>query len=450
MAKRNRRKCPAQPTMPAPFLQPNAAGIDIGATEIYVAVPPDRDVNPVRCFETFTPDLHALVDWLQTCGIRIVAMESTGVFWIPLFQILEGRGFEVCLVNARHVKNVPGRKTDVLDCQWLQYLHSVGLLHASFRPKQAVCAIRALLRHRDSLIQMSSQHIQHMQKALTQMNLQLHHVISDITGATGLAILDAIVAGQRDPHALAKLRDRRIKASAETVAKSLVGDYQLEHLFTLRQSLSAYRYHQQLIAECDSEIECQLERFETKVEPPTPSKKARTESKKSAAVDLGNQHWRIFGVDLAAVPGINSTTVSVLLAEVGPDWSKFRSASAFASWLGLCPHNEISGGQVLSSKTQKVNNRAATALRLAARSLHHSHSYLGEYYRRMRAKLGAPKAIVAAAHKLARILHHLVTSGQPYEESIFALLEIKSRQRAESRLQAHAKTLGLRLTPIGH
>ena len=388
--------------MTPPILQPDAAGIDIGATEIYVAVPPDRDAEPVRCFESFTPDLIALADWLQACHIRTVAMESTGVFWIPLFQILEERDFEVCLVNARHVKNVPGRKTDVLDCPWLQYLHSVGLLHASFRPQQAVCALRALLRHRDSLVQMSSRHIQHVQKALSPMNVQLHHVISDITGATGLAILDAILGGERNPKTLAKLRDRRIKASAETVAKPLVGDYRPERLFTLGQSLAGYRYCQQLIDDCDREIERQREDFDSKADPP-PRPPQKSSARRQAEENLAHEHWRILGVDLTAVPGISSPTVQVLLAEIGPDWSKFRSASAFASWLGLCPHNEISGGHVLSSKTRKVNNRAATALRLGAQSLHRSHSYLGEYYRRMRAKLGAPKAIVAAAHKLARI-----------------------------------------------
>ena len=256
-----RKKSSSQAQMVPPVIQPDAAGIDIGATEIYVAVPPDRDPEPVRCFATFTSDLHALADWLEHCRVRTIAMESTGVFWIPLFQILEARKLQVCLVNARHAKNVPGRRTDVSDCQWLQYLHSVGLLRASFRPNAAVCAVRALLRHRDSLIEMSSRHIQHMQKALSQMNLQIHHVISDITGATGMAILDAIVSGQRDPYALAKLRDRRIKASEETVIQALIGDYRAEHLFTLRQSLDAYRYQQQLIAECDREIERQLKKL---------------------------------------------------------------------------------------------------------------------------------------------------------------------------------------------
>jgi transposase len=441
-----KRKTNGQGRMTPPVIEPDAAGIDVGATEIYIAVPSDRDAEPVRCFDTFTPDLLALADWLQACRIRTVAMESTGVFWIPLFQILEDRGFEVCLVNARHVKNVPGRKTDVLDCQWLQYLHSVGLLHASFRPRQAVCALRALLRHKDSLVQMSSQHVQHVRKALSQMNVQLHHVISDITGPTGLAILDAILGGERNPEMLAQLRDRRIRASAETVAKSLVGDYRPEHLFTLRQSLAGYRHCQQLIDECDREIERQLGDFESQVEPPEVLQKSTP--RRQAEENLAREHWRIFGVELTAIPGISSPTVQVLLAEVGPDWSKFRSASAFASWLALCPHSEISGGQVLSSKTRKVNNRAAVALRLGAQSLHHSHSYLGEYYRRMRAKLGAPKAIVAAAYKLARILYHLITTRQPYQESVFAELEAKFRQRAQARLEAQARALGFRLAPV--
>src|ERR1700681_1184687 len=249
-------------------LNPNAAGVDVGATEIYIAVPPDRDEQPVRHFATFTEDLQAAAAWLKSCHIETVAMESTGVYWIPLFQILEEQGFTVFLVNARYVKNVPGRKSDVSDCQWLQYLHSVGLLRGSFRPEQAVCSVRSILRHRDSLVQMGSSHVQHMQKALDQMNLQLHHVISDITGMTGVAILEAILAGERNPHTLATLRDRRIKASADTIAKSLVGDYRHEHLFTLRQSLVAFRHYQELIGECDIEIAQYLEAFESKVDPP--------------------------------------------------------------------------------------------------------------------------------------------------------------------------------------
>src|SRR5438094_5387923 len=262
MAKKKRKYRKLERSLPV--MRPNAGGIDIGATEIFVAVPADRDTESVRSFPTFTQDLHALADWLQQCRVDTVAMESTGVYWIPLFQILESRGFQVCLVNAQHVRHVPGRKSDVLDCQWLQYLHSVGLLKASFRPEQDVCAVRSLLRHRDSLVQMASVHVQHMHKALDQMNLQIHHVISDITGVTGLAIVDAIVAGKTNPKELAKLRDSRIKASIETVTKSLVGDYRREHIFTLKQSLTAYRYYQQLIADCDQEIQQRIESFHPK------------------------------------------------------------------------------------------------------------------------------------------------------------------------------------------
>jgi transposase len=250
-----------------PILNPDAAGVDIGATEIYVAVPADRDPEPIRMFGTFTQDLNQLADWLQQCGVRTVAMESTGVYWIPLLQTLEARGLEVYLVNAKHVKNVPGRRTDVSDCQWLQYLHSVGLLRASFRPTPDLCAIRSLLRHRDSLVEMATSHVQHMQKALDQMNLQIHHVISDITGTTGLAIMDAILGGQRDAQALAALRDPRIRASQDTIAKSLVGDYRHEHLFTLRQSVDLYREYQRRIAACEEEMQRLMKGLETKADP---------------------------------------------------------------------------------------------------------------------------------------------------------------------------------------
>src|SRR5437660_5551857 len=264
----SRKRVPKKKNAVVPILNPDAAGIDIGASEIYVAVPADRDPEPVRMFLTFTADLRSLADWLQQCRVRTVAMESTGVYWIPLFQILEERGFEVYLVNARHVKNVPGRRTDVSDCQWLQFLHSVGLLRASYRPEQEVCEVRSLRRHRESLVQMAATHVNHMQKALDQMNLQLHHVISDITGQTGLVIVTAIMGGERNPQVLAKLRHERIKASEEVIAKSLVGDYRPEHLFTLRQSLMAYRSYQKLIEDCECEIRRGLEQFHPPDSPP--------------------------------------------------------------------------------------------------------------------------------------------------------------------------------------
>jgi len=433
-------------------LSPNAAGVDIGAREIFVSVPPDRDPEPVRSYATFTEDLHRLADWLKSCGIETVAMESTGVYWIPLFQILEARGFEVCLVNARYYQNVPGRRTDVSDCQWLQYLHSVGLLRASFRPEQQVCVLRSLLRHRQNLIETASQQVLRMQKALDQMNLQIHHVISDVTGLTGLSILDAILAGERDPAVLAKLKDPRVKASDETIVQSLVGDYRPEHLFTLRQSLAAYRYFQQLIAECDRAIEKHLDQFAAKVDVnarplSSPKLRRRKPYRNEPNFDLRQHLYRILGVDLTAVPGMNILTAHTLLAEVGPDLSKFRSASAFASWLGLCPDNDISGGKVLSVRTRKVTSRAALAFRIAAQALFKSKSWLGNFFRRMRARLGATKAITAAAHKLARIVYHLLTTRQPYDETVFAKHEQASRVRTEARLRVQAKVLGLQLVP---
>lgn len=436
-----------------PVLNPDAAGIDIGATEIYVAVPADRDTEPVRMFATFTQDLNELADWLQQCRIRTVAMESTGVYWIPLMQILEVRGLEVYLVNAKHVRNVPGRRTDVSDCQWLQYLHSVGLLRASFRPAQDICAIRSLVRHRASLVDMASCHVQHMQKALDQMNLQLHHVISDITGTTGLAILDAILAGNRDVNALAALRDPRIRARQETIAKSLVGDYRREHLFTLGQSVGLYRDYQRQIAACEEEMQVLMKSLETKADPTAPLPAAKDSIKKckvmppARAMALHEEAYRILGVDLTTIPGISVLHVQCILAELGGDVSKFRSAGAFSSWMGLCPDNDISGGKVLWSGTRKVKNRIAVALRMAAQSLQENESALGVFYRRMRAKLGAPKAITATAHKLARIIFHMLNTRAPYDDSVFAKAEQKHLQRMENRLRIQAQALGYTLLP---
>jgi transposase len=434
-----------------PVLRPDAAGIDIGATEIFVAVPPDRAEENVRSFPTFTQDLYALADWLKLCAVQTVAMESTGVYWIPLFQILEERGFDVYLVNARHVKNVPGRRTEVSDCQWLQFLHSVGLLRASYRPEQEVCAIRSLLRHRESLVQMAATPVNHMQKALDQMNLQVHHVISDIMGQTGLAIVDAILGGERNPQALAKLRHERIKASEEVIAKSLVGDYRPEHLFTLRQSLTAYRSYQDLIAECEREIRQALQQFHPPSSPPAANgdlETSTTSKTQSSDGILRAELRQAFGVDLTQIPGIRTGIAQTLFGEIGPDFRKFRSASAFASWMGLCPDNEISGGRVLWVGTRKVNCRAATALRMAAQSLHHSKSALGDFYRRMRAKLGAPKAITAAAHKLARIIFHLVTTHREFDDSHFAADQLRFRKHQEAKFRAKARALGFQLIPL--
>jgi transposase len=430
-----------------PVVNPNTAGMDIGASEIYVAVPIDRDNQPVQRFGTFTGELGRLAEWLKQCRIQTVAMEATGVYWIPVYQILESCGFEVCLVNARYFQNVPGRKTDVSDCQWLQRLHSAGLLRGSFRPAQEVCVLRSLARHRDNLIRLASTHVLHMQKALDQMNVQLHHVLSDITGLSGLAILDAILAGERDPLALARLRDGRVKASEETIVQALTGDYRPEHVFTLKQSLAAYRHYQKLVSGCDLEIERQLKEFDDKVdtqaEPLAPPKVRRRKLfNNEPGFDLRSHLYRIFGVDLTAIPGISVLTAHVILSEIGPDLSKFRSAAAFASWLGLCPHNDISGGKILSVKTRRVNNRAALAFRLAANALLRSQSPLGDFFRRMRAKLGAPSAITAAAHKLARIVFHLLTTREAYNPSTLIQNEHRFRARAEARLRSQAKALG--------
>lgn len=445
------RRRALQPAAP-PVVNPHAAGIDIGATTIYVCVPLDRDPEPIRHFGTFTEDLHALATWLERCGITSVAMESTGVYWIPLYQILEARGLEVCLVNARHVKHVPGRKIDVQDCQWLQYLHSVGLLRASFRPPETVCAVRSLLRHRDTLVQLAATHTLHMQKALAQMNLQLHHVLSDLTGVTGLAILDAILAGERNPQVLAAHRDPRVKAAPETIAKALVGDYRVEHLFTLRQALESYRHYQRLLGECDAQIAALLADFPSTLDPGVPPlppapRSRKTRRRQGLPFDLRGELYRILGTDLTAVPGFGTNPLT-LFAELGPQLTRFPSAKAFASWLGLCPDNRISGGKVLSVKTRHVIHRVANALRLAAQSLQRSPSALGAYYRRMRARLGAPKAITATAHKLARILYHLLTTREPYEESRVAASEAHYHRRSESRLRAHARALGFQLVPL--
>jgi hypothetical protein len=375
------------------------------------------------------------------------------VFWIPLYQILETRGFEVFLVNAQHVKNVPGRKSDVSDCQWIQYLHSVGLLKASFRPPDEICVIRSLWRHRESLIHMAAEHIMHMQKALSQMNLQLHHVLSEITGLSGLAIIEAILAGERDPVKLAGLCNGRVKSPREKVAKSLEGDYRLEHLFALRQSLIGYRFYQKLIAEVDVELQLkmrELPRAEGAPEqmPPRTKKCFYQRAGNEPAFDLKGELFRIAGVDLTDVPGISAITAHTIIMEVGPDLSRFRSASAFASWLGLCPEKQVSGGKVLSTRSRKVKNRAAIALRLGAHCLYHAKNYLGDFYRKMKWRLGAPEAVTATAHKLARIVYHLLSTKQPYSESALVKCDQQANVRAEMRLRKQAANLGYNLTPI--
>jgi len=439
-----------------PILEPNAAGIDIGAREIFVAVPPDRDEHPVRVFSTFTEDLEKMAQWLVDCGVTTVAMESTGVYWIPLYDVVEKHGVKPCLVDARGMKNVPGRRTDWHECQWIQFLHSVGLLRAAFRPEGNVCAVRSLMRHRSDLVQMTNQHIQHMHKALTQMNLQIHHVISDITGVTGLAVLDAIGAGERDPQKLAKLRDPRIQATEETILKSLVGNWRPEHLFTLKQSRQMYGHYQEQISACDKEIEKLLVAFQPRVDPqqkplpPDRKKKQRARQKKATpktGFDLRTESYKLFGVDLTQIPGL-MTMVLTLFSEVGRDMSRWKTAGQFVSWLALCPDNDITGGRVAWRGTRKVHNRAGELFRMAAYSLHHEQSPLGHYLRRMKSKLGPTGATTATAHKIAIIFYTMVKKQVEYDETLWAERDAQREKRFEAKLKRQAQQLGYKLVPI--
>jgi transposase len=434
-------------------INPNAAGIDIGADRHWVSVPVGRDRENVRSFACFTAELYAMADWLKQCDIETVAMESTGVYWIPVFQVLESRGFEVRLVNAHYVKTVPGRKTDVLDCQWLQQLHSYGLLSGSFRPEDQICILRSYIRQRDNLIKSACVHVQRMQKALTQMNLQLHRVISDITGTTGLSIIHAIVAGERNPKVLSTLKDGRIKATNEEIAASLTGDYRPELVFILQQELQLYEFYQAQIAAVDAQIEQCLASFADKVDVTKkplakPKRRGKKQPGNAPQFDLRTHLYRISGIDFTEVDGFGGLTVLILLSELGLDPSRFPTVKHFTSWLGLCPGSRVTGGKVKSSKTRPVANRAANAFRMAAQTLCRSHSALGAYYRRMQARLGAPKAITATAHKLARIFYRLWTSGDRYTDPGIDAYEQQYRERMLKNLKKKAQALGLELIPI--
>jgi transposase len=446
------RQAPAQSM---PMLEPNAAGIDVGAREMYVAIPPDRDTERVRVFPTFTSDLEALADWLVEQGITTAAMESTGVYWIPLYQILEDHGIRVCLVNARHMKNVPGRRTDWHECQWLQYLHAVGLLRAAFRPESEVVAIRSVMRHRKRLVEAAGIHIRHVHKALTQMNLQIHHIINDITGVTGTAIIESILAGKRDAGELAKLRQPEIRADEETIRKSLEGDWRREHLFTLRQSWELYGTYVSSIKTCDQEICEMLGEREPKVDPakkPLPSETKRRTKRKHQRTgdfrfDVRTEAYKQFGVDVTQIPGLEGIAL-VLYSEVGNDMSRWSSASQFASWTALCPDNDKSGGRVLWTGVRQVKNRAGQLFRQAANSLHHSQTQMGEYLRRMKAKLGAEAGITAAAHKIARIFYAVVKNQVEYDETTWHQQDLARQRRFEAKIRRQARGLGFELVPV--
>lgn len=428
----------------------NAAGLDIGAAEIWACVPEDRDERSVRPFATFTVDLCALADWLEACDIETVAMESTGVYWIPIYEILEARGFAVHLVNARHIKNVPGKKSDVLDCQWIQQLHTYGLLQASFRPDEEMCALRAYIRHRDNLIRHRSAHIQHMQKALHLMNVQLTNVITDITGQTGMQIIRAIVAGEHDPVTLAHYRDPRCASSEATIAKALTGNYRPEHLFVLAQALELYDFYSQQIQACDREVEQKFAAIKPVVDieaNPLPPAKGRRRSKNEPEFDLRMSLYKLTGVDLTRIDGLEALTVQQIITETGVDMSRWPTVKHFASWLTLAPHNDISGGVVLKSRTLKSKNRAAQAFRMAAQSVGRSQSAIGAFYRRIKSRLGAPKAITATAHKLARIFYHMLKHKTEYNDPGQEYYERTYQDRLVRNLRRKANALGLDLVP---
>ena len=417
-----------------PVINPDAAGIDVGAKDHVVAVPCDRDERPVRTFQAFTPELHELAAWLKRCGIRTVALESTGIYWISLYEVLEQYGFEIRVVNARHVKNVPGRtKTDVLDCQWIQKLHSFGLLKGSFRPDQQIRKLRTYMRLRDNLVVERTQAVHHMQKALFEMNVQLSNVVSDIVGESGLRIIEAILAGERDPEQLAALCSTRIKASRQTVAKSLHGNWDEALLFCLKTALETYRFSQNKIQDCDDCIQQHLAQFESRAQLPHPSQ------------DFKTQLHRVCGVDLTKIPGIKEQAAQIIISEVGLDMGHWNTEKQFSAFLGLCPNNSISGGKVLRRATRKVYNRAADTLRLSAQSLTHSKSALGAKYRRLRARLGAPKAIVAMAHHLARLVYRMLRYGEKYVEKGIEYYEKKFRLQRIKWLKKEAKSLNLQL-----
>jgi transposase len=443
-------KTSVRPDQDLSRIHPDAAAVDIGATMHVAAVPPGRDDAPVRTFSTFTGDLHRLADWLQACAITTVAMESTGVYWIALYEILDERGFEVVVVNARDAKHVPGRKTDVSDAQWLQRLHEYGLLRASFRPKGEIATLRAYLRQRERLLEGSAAHIQRMQKALTQMNLKLQHVVTDITGVSGLRIIRALVAGERDPDRLAALRDPRCKASVEVIRAALIGHDREEHVFALTQALELYEVYQAKVAACDQRIAAVLERLKAESPPPTaplpPATHARVQANEPAFPVRQALH-AILGVDLTQIDGIGPSLALSVVGECGTNLAAWPSAGHFTSWLGLAPRNKISGGRVLSSRTARSGKRVAARLRLAAARIGRTQTALGAFYRRLAVRTGKPKAVTATARKIAVLLYNTLRHGMIYRDPGANAYEQRYRDRVLANLKRRAKALGYVLQP---
>jgi transposase len=433
------------------IVHPNAGAIDVGATMHMAAIGPDRSSEPVRNFGTFTSDLHRLADWFVASGINTVVMESTGVYWIPIFELLEERGIEVFLVNARDAKHVPGRKTDVSDAQWLQRLHCYGLLRASFRPKGEIAELRAYLRQRERLLDYAASHIQHMQKALTEMNLQLHHVVSDITGATGMRIIRAILAGERSTIALASLRDARCHATVETIQNALTGHYRPEHLFALEQALALYDEYQKKVSGCDVRIEAALKelayRRGHKGAPSAPPRRRMPRQANGPAFDVRAALYALLGRDLTQIHGLGPYLALKLIAECGDDLSAWPSAKHFTSWLCLAPSNRISGGKILSSRTRRSGSRVAALLRLAAVTVGRTDTALGAFYRRLAVRVGKAKAVTATARKIAVLFYNALRHGMDYADPGASYYEVRYRERVIDNLHRRAKAFGFVLQP---
>jgi transposase len=429
----------------------DAAGIDIGNESHYVAVPATRDSQPVRRFGCTTAELKAMAQWLEQCGIRTVAMQSTGVYWIPVYDILEAVGLEVYLVNAQQTKNLPGRKSDVQESQWLMKLHTYGLLRKSFRPSQQIRTMRTYWRQRNDLVQAAGRHIQRMQKALTQMNIQLANVLSDVSGTTGQAI--AILAGERDPHKLAEFRDPRVKASQQEIAQSLEGNWQEDLLFVLKQEQDSYEFCQKQMVECDRELEQYLQQREDRSQGaplPEEKRKGRLKKKKGNApqFDLRGELFRMAGADLTQIDGIDVMTATAILSEVGWDMSKWETEDHFVSWLRLCPDNRISGGKIIGKGRLPTKNRIGIALKMAASTLRASNTYLGGQFRRLRTKLGAPIAIKAMAAKLARLVYRMLRYGMKYVDQGAEFYEAQHRDLQIKQLKWRAAKLGFQVVRV--
>lgn len=429
-------------------VHPNAAGIDLGSESHFVSVAPEKAEASIREFRCFTPDLLQMVEFLKSCQVNTVALEATGVYWIPVYELLESHKIEVFLVNARHLKNVPGKKNDAIDSDWIRELHTFGLLNASFVPPIEIREMRDYWRLRDRHIQAASREVNHMQKAFDLMNLHPHKVISDLTGKTGIAIMQAILQGERNPIQLAQYRDSRIRCSEKELVAALTGNYQDAHLFQLQQALDLYRFYQQKIAECDEQLEKKLTLY--KPDGPTPpSTLKRQRSQGNAPTFDVQSHWfRCFGVDITEIDGISIQTALTLFSEVGADFSKFKNEKHFVSWATLSPNRKISGGKVLSSRTVKSKNKVAQALRIAASTLKSNKSALGHFYRRMKARLGPAKAITATARKLGCLIYRMVTKGQEYVRVGSERYEQQIKEQQLKNLQKRAKILGYQLTEI--